>query len=202
MSTLLVLEGQDGCGKTTTAKALTARLLELGLSAVYMREPGSTPVGEALREMALGHGRLTDTTVFYLFQAARLEMLEDIRLHHLKTDYIVLDRFWPSTLAYQVYGMGLPHRLYEAAQDRVMEAVSKVGSEIDICLTLPDEIRQQRLREAGKGHDRLESKPLDFTLRVQQAYEDMVAKCMLHPVDASADVKTVVEFIIENFVSH
>lgn len=203
MSTLLVLEGPDGVGKSTVAGALTTALNLRGYRAWQAREPGATAVGEQIRkDFLLSHTKLTPLSLFYLFQVARLEMLEDLRVNHSDKDYIVLDRFWPSTLAYQVYGTGIPQRLYDVTHEETKKAVAAIGTEIDICLTLPEEIRQSRLRESGKGGDRYESKPKDFANRVLRAYQDMVAKCWLHPVEASADVDTVVNHIVSYYVEH
>lgn len=203
MSTLLVLESVDGVGKSTTAKALHKRLQDLGHKAVLAREPGFTKIGEQIRsELLLSHVKLTSLSIFYLFQVARMEMLEDIRVNHRDAEYIVMDRFWPSTLAYQVYGAGIPYRLYEAVQEEVRKAVSLIGDEIDICLTLPEELRLERIKVSGKGGDRFESKPKDFTDRVTQAYKDMVYKGWLHPVDASADTDAIVDHIVRLYVEH
>lgn len=192
----------DGVGKTTVSKALTAKLQETGHNTLLAREPGFTAVGERIRnEFLLSHLKLTPLSQFYLFQVARMEMLEDFRKNHLDKEYIVLDRFWPSTLAYQVYGDGVSHRLYDAVHTEVRAAVARVGTEIDICLTLPEEVRLQRIKESGKGGDRYESQSKEFFGRVKAAYDDMVSRCWLHPVDASAEVDTVVDHIFD-FVTH
>lgn len=203
MSTILVLEGLDGVGKTSVATALTSKLNEKGYRAWQAREPGATAIGEHIRkEFLLSHMKLTPQSIFYLFQVARLEMLEDLRVNHRDADYIVLDRFWPSTFAYQVYGSGISQRLYDAAHDETRKAVAAIGTEIDLCLTLPDEIRESRIRESGKGGDRFESKPKEFTDRVLAAYKFMLAKCWLHPVDASPSIDLVVDHIISFYVEH
>jgi len=202
MTTLIVIEGVDATGKSSTARALSTKLIEAGHQTLLAREPGFTEVGERIRsEFLLSHEKLTTISLFYLFQVARMEMLEAFRVDHSHNEYIVLDRFWPSTLAYQVYGSGISTRMFECAQEEVRKAVGKIGTEIDICLTLPEDIRLQRIKESGKGADRYESKPKEFTDRVKSAYDDMVKKCWLHPVDSSADLSTVVDHIYD-FVTH
>jgi dTMP kinase len=198
MPTIIVLEGPDGAGKTATAKALTQRLRNEGHVVLMAREPGFTSVGERIRnDFLLSQMQLTPLSQFYLFQVARMEMLEEFRLKHRHNEYIVLDRFWPSTLAYQVYGDGIPYRLFDAIQVEVKAAVALVGSEIDICLSVPEDVRLQRLKESGKGGDRYESKPPEFIKRVNAAYEDMIKRCLLHPIDGAAEMPTVVDHIYD-----
>jgi dTMP kinase len=202
VSTIIVLEGVDGAGKSSTAKALTSKLQSNGYSTLLAREPGFTAVGERIRsEFLLSHEKLTPLSLFYLFQVARMEMLEAFRTDHADKEFIVLDRFWPSTLAYQVHGSGIPAQLFGVTYGEVRKAVALVGNEIDICLTLPEDIRLQRIKESGKGGDRYESKPKEFFDRVRTAYDDMVKQKLLHPVDASADLATVVDHIFD-FVTH
>jgi len=202
MSTIIVLEGLDGTGKSTVAAALAKKLQARGSSAVLAREPGFTEVGEDIRKRyLLSHVPLDQLSQFYLFQVARIEMLRTFK-EQPSVEYFVLDRFWPSTLAYQVYGCGISNRIYDAAYDEVCRIVATIGDEIDICLTLPEELRRDRLIESGKGGDRYESKPPEFFGRVRQAYDDMVTKCWLHPVDASPDPAAIVDHIVDAYIDH
>jgi dTMP kinase len=201
MSTIIVIEGLDGTGKTTVAKALAEALVHRGDTARYVREPGTTPVGERIRdEFLLSKVPMHPASLFYLFQVARAEMLQSLAEDADRPAYIVMDRFWPSTLAYQVYASGIPRELFESSQLIVKDLVKAIGSEIDICLTVPEEIRQYRMQMSGKGGDRYESKPKEFTDRVRQAYEDMVALRLVHAVDASVSVETVVNHIMSDFI--
>lgn len=198
MATIVVLEALDGVGKSTTAKALTDKLISMGKKVVLAREPGFTDVGEKIRtELLLSHIPLTQLSQFCLFQVARLEMLEKLYVENKDFDYIVLDRFWPSTLAYQVSGGGVPMPLFLAMQTEVDKLVARIGTEIDIGLLVPEEVRQQRLAKAGKGDDRYESKPKDFVERVCESYKRMIANKVLRPVNADAPMEVVVRRIID-----
>jgi len=79
----------------------------------------------------------------------------------------------------------------------VDKLVARIGTEIDIGLLVPEEVRQQRLAKAGKGGDRYESKPKDFVERVCESYKRMIANKVLRPVNADAPMEVVVRRIID-----
>lgn len=100
----LVLEGPDGCGKSTQAGRLVARLAAAGRRPLHLREPGTTPVGERLRGLLLdpGRERWDPRTEALLFFAARSELLRAVVAPALAEGRdVVCERFTPSTLAYQ-----------------------------------------------------------------------------------------------------
>ena len=106
----IVLEGGDGVGKTTHVALLSAWFTALGLPHVSTREPGGTPVGEAIRSVVLGRPGLDmpDETELLLILAARAAFVRDVVRPALERGETVLaDRFSLSTLAYQGYGRGL-----------------------------------------------------------------------------------------------
>lgn len=198
MTDIIVIEALDGVGKTTTAKALNEALTAKGFKTLLAREPGFTPVGEKIRDdLLLGQTDMTSISLFYLFLATRMEMLNAFEKEHKDKDYIVLDRFWPSTLAYQVYGDSVPLELFNVTQVEVERASARIGREIDICLTLPEAIRQERLTLRNKAMDRFESRPADFIKRVEIAYDHMTRTGMLRSVDANASVAIVVRRIMD-----
>lgn len=104
MGKLIVLEGVDGSGKTTTAAALVDALAREGASVTCFRDPGSTKLGEKLREVLLHDKSLSLCTKAetLLFMAAREQMMEEqIKPALERYDYVILDRFYLSTMAYQ-----------------------------------------------------------------------------------------------------
>jgi len=102
--TYVVLEGPDGCGKSSQAVALAAWLRDQGRGVVHVREPGSTPVGEALRQLLLATstGELRPITEALLFSAARAELVANVIAPAVQRgDVVVAERCYLSTVVYQ-----------------------------------------------------------------------------------------------------
>jgi dTMP kinase len=120
-----VLEGPDGCGKSEQAQRLAGWLRAAGHEVVHVREPGSTPVGEALRNLLLDTrtGALEPVTEALLFFAARAELVQrQIGPALARGAVVVAERSFVSTLVYQGAALGeagvapdLLERLIEAS---------------------------------------------------------------------------------------
>ena len=103
----IVFEGGDGCGKTTQIKDLEEVLREKNIEFLSLREPGSTPLGEKLRDFLLSDTAMLPDTETLLFFAARLELLNRVIFPALEKGlWVILDRFIDSTIAYQGYARG------------------------------------------------------------------------------------------------
>ena len=110
----IVLEGLDGCGKTTQAQMLADWFREQGREVVLTREPGSTPLGEKIRHMLEFDSTSAEVTKSLLFAAARAELVSKVIRPALERDAVVIsDRFVESNVAYQGYGAGLNLYLLE-----------------------------------------------------------------------------------------
>lgn len=115
---LIVLEGMDGCGKSVHAKNLVKFInASKGKgSAILLREPGSTPASEAIRDVIMNY-ETEPMTDLLLFNAARHELVEkEIKPALEKGQIVVMDRFFPSSIAYQG-AMGLHMDDIETAID-------------------------------------------------------------------------------------
>lgn len=98
---LIILEGGEGVGKTTQAKALVEYYNSQGYSAKYFREPGGDPIAEQLRNIIL-YNNMDTVTETLLMNAARKINIDNNILPALRDgDIVILDRFTKSTLAYQ-----------------------------------------------------------------------------------------------------
>lgn len=166
----IVLEGLDGVGKSTQIALLSQWLDALELPHVCAREPGGTPVGEAIRAVVLGRPELDvpPESELFLILAARAAFVRDVVRPALEAGRTVLaDRFSLSTLAYQGYGRGLD-------LERVREAIdlSTSGLEPDLCLVLdlPLEESRERQRKDGAGADRIEGAGEGFRKAVRDGY--------------------------------
>jgi dTMP kinase len=106
----VVLDGVDGCGKTTQAKLLVCALGEReGRAPLHLREPGSTALGERLRELLFDRAlELGSGVEVLLFAAARRQMLAELVTPALAEGrHVICERFHPSTCAYQAHAGGL-----------------------------------------------------------------------------------------------
>lgn len=166
----LVLEGADGVGKSTQIALLSSWLDAIGIPHVSTREPGGTPVGEAIREVVLARTDLDmpPESELMLILAARAAFVRDVVRPALASGKTVLaDRFSLSTLAYQGYGRGLE-------LDRVREAIEiatrGLRPDLYLVLDLPDEETRERLRREPSEADRIEREGEDFRNAVRDGY--------------------------------
>ncbi len=163
---LYVIDGPDGAGKTTQAARVAAYLRERGREVLVLREPGGTPVGEAIRDVLLDpETDLTATAEMVLYQAARAQLVEAVVRPALEagTD-IVLDRFTYSTVAYQAFGLGLD----ADAVRQVAELVTGgIRPQRVFILDLDPETGLERLQG---DRDRIEGRPRDFHRRVREGF--------------------------------
>jgi dTMP kinase len=176
---LITLEGGDGCGKSTQAALLCARLAARGLPVgpssapgTVIREPGGTPAGEAVRDLLLhGPGAPAPWTEALLYAAARAELVARVLLPELGAGRIlVLDRFIDSSLAYQGFARGL-------GIDAVLavNAPGLLGVLPDLTIVL-DVDPLVGLARAGGAPDRIEAEGLDLQLRVAAGFAVLVRR--------------------------
>lgn len=102
------LEGVDGSGKSTQAVMLADALRDRGEQVIHVREPGGTPLGEAVRDVVLGPDAMSPWSEAFLFAAARAQLVADVIQPALaEGTWVVADRFLDSSLAYQGAARGL-----------------------------------------------------------------------------------------------
>jgi len=174
-SLFIVLEGGDGAGKTTQVALLSAWFDALGLPHVSTREPGGTPVGEAIRKIVLSGPEMDmpAESELMLILAARAAFVRDVVRPALAAGQLVLaDRFSLSTMAYQGYGRGLD-------LDQVREAISIATAglvpDLYIVLDLPADEGEERQKHDGATPDRIEAAGRSFRDAVREAYLDLAA---------------------------
>ena len=162
----ITFEGPEGSGKSSQARALARALKRRGRRVAFVRDPGSTALGRALRK-ALLHtdAPLTPLAEALLFIGGRVALVEErIRPALAKGRVVVCDRYHDSTVAYQGYGGGLD----PAWLDRIgRRAIGNLMPSKTIVLDLSVEQGFKRLRRA---HDRMERKAPGFHRRVRAGY--------------------------------
>ena len=187
MSCYFVLEGPDSCGKSTQAAHLARWLEQRGRRVLHLREPGSTPVGEKLRELLMdpSSGDMTPWTEALLFTAARTELVRRVVRPALSAGQVVVaERCYLSTWVYQGLasaGEGVPLQLL-----RELTARAHCGLWPDriFVLDVPYDVGLER--RAGRAADRIEAKDGAYHERVRAGYARLAAedeRCAL--VDAS-----------------
>ena len=193
----VVLEGIDGCGKTTQLQRLMAWLPGSGLLApggqvVLTREPGGTPLGQALRQLLLhppqGAAPLT-TAELLLYAADRAQHVEQVIRPALVAGHWVLsDRFSGSTAAYQGHGRGL-----DLALIAQLEVIATAGLQPDLTLWLDLPVAESLRRRAGRVPDRIEAGGRPFLERVASGFATLAQQRGWVAIDAAADPQQVAE---------
>lgn len=166
----IVLEGGDGVGKTTQAALLSSWFQAMDLSYLSTREPGGTPVGEAIREIVLARRDLhmPAESELLLILAARAAFVQDVVRPALAAGKVVLaDRFSLSTLAYQGYGRGLE---LSRVRDGIRIATDGLDPDLYLVLDLPNDEGRDRQQRAGAEADRIEREGKEFREAVRAGY--------------------------------
>lgn len=175
----LVVEGPDGAGKSTLARALAERFRAAGDDPVQVREPGGTPAAEHARAVLLDPSLDLDPQTELLFvTAARAHLVQAVIRPALAAGRVVVsDRYDLSTVAYQGAGRGLHPDVVTA-----VNGVATGGLQPDLTLVLdvPDEVGRARLVAAGKGRDRFEGADAGFRSRVLAAYRAAAGPRVVH----------------------
>lgn len=188
----LAFEGVEGAGKSTQVALLADELRERGHRVVVAREPGSTPLGERVRSLALDHPELgiPGRSELFLMLAARAAFVDQVVRPALAAGEVVIaDRFELSTLAYQGAGRGV------AVEEIVMcnrVATAGLSPHATILLHLDPLEGARRQAAAAKDRDRLEREDEGFHRRVAEGYDrHSGAVAGLVRVDASGSVDEV-----------
>ena len=165
---LLVFEGAEGAGKTTQIRMLAEHMTTARVPCVAVREPGGTPVGDAIREILLDPERqITAPTEALLFMASRAELIaREIKPSIGEGKTVLLDRFFLSTYAYQIVGRGLPEENVRAA-NRL--ATAGLVPDLTLLIDIAPSTGLERADARG-SRDRMERADDDFHRRVAEAF--------------------------------
>lgn len=195
----ITLEGVDGSGKSTHLAFVENLLRSRGCNVLRTREPGGTPLAEALRELVL-HTPMDGLCEVLLMFAARTDHVRQVIRPAVEGGrWVVCDRFTDATLAYQGGGKGVPTALIRGLADA---AHPDLWPDLTLVFDCPYEVASARLAGTGRAMDRFEREDRAFFKRVRQAYLDAAHHDTgrIRLIDASQSPKDV-EKQIEQYIA-
>lgn len=198
MGLFVTFEGTEGSGKSTQIHLLAGRLTALGCEVLTVREPGGTPIGEEIRH-TLKHSsanhKMCAETELLLMNASRAQLVREVIRPALAAGKAVLcDRFFDSTIAYQVFG-----RCLDSTQvQRIIDfAIGETRPDITLLLRVPLEVSEQRraARASENARDRMEEESREFFRRVEQGYDAIASNTAtrVRAIDATQPIEQVAE---------
>ena len=171
-------EGGEGAGKTTQAELLRRRLANMNLPVLLVREPGTTRLGEQVRNIIKSQSDNVPAADALLFMAARAQLMHDVIVPELtKGTTVICDRFADSTIAYQGYGGNLNLDRLRHANEL---ATNEVVPDLTVLLDVPPETGLQRRHTAdlstGETQRRFEELPIRFHRNVRRGYRQLAGR--------------------------
>jgi len=193
----ITFEGGEGAGKSTQVALIAERLRGMGRKTLTTREPGGAPGAEDIRTLLVNGDidRWTPISEALLNYAARAEHMDKTIGPALdRGTWVVCDRFYDSTTAYQGYGHGMDL----AALDQIKQAVlGDFTPDLTIVLDLPLEMGLERTLTRGSGEDRYERMGRDFHERLRQGFKAIAARepdrCVV--IDATASIENIADSV-------
>ena len=201
---LISIEGGEGAGKSSVMTALLDSLRDAGIDVVQTREPGGTPLGEALRRLLLDpdHPDLCAESELLMMFASRAQLVREVVQPALDAGrWVVADRFTDASFAYQGGGRGQP-------SGRIAELerwAAGIRPDLTLLLDVPVAVGMERARGRGPS-DRIETESDSFFERVRAAYRERAAAdpARFRVIDASRPLEAVmadVRQVIADFVA-
>jgi dTMP kinase len=190
----IVLDGPDGCGKTTQTKLLVDWLKEQDVAVETFREPGATAIGEKIRQILLNPEHIAMTTVaeVMLYMAARVQLWQEKIVPALKGNKcVVIDRWLSSTCAYQGFAGGF-------GTDKVIkiaiDCLERPWPDLTIILDVDSETAAKRLK---KNLDRMEQKGDSYHKKVREGFLKLAkSRKNFVVVNAADDIEIVFKQVI------
>ncbi|HET8942910.1 MAG TPA: dTMP kinase [Rudaea sp.] len=166
---LITLEGGEGAGKSTVLESVRGALMQRGIDVVVTREPGGTPVGEAVRSVLLDpalRGMCAQTELLLMFASRAQLVREVVRPALAQGKWVLSDRFTDASFAYQGGGREQP---VARIADLEYWAADNVQPDLTLLLDVPVATGLQRANGRGAA-DRIELENAEFFERVRAAY--------------------------------
>ena len=191
---IISFEGIEGVGKSTQISLLKEYLESKKYLVEIYREPGSTNTGEKIRDILLNNSnQLSGKTELLLMFSARSELINKIKTS--KADYILLDRFYDASIAYQGYGRNLSKTFINVLISFIDCPKPNLSFLLDIS------VEEGFSRKINDTKDRIESSGIEFFNKVRNGYLEIAQDKRFITIDASNNVQSIHESIIENIQS-
>lgn len=165
----ITLEGGEGAGKSTQALALRDWFAAQGRVVTLTREPGGSPLAEAIRCIVLGNwaeGVTAEAEVLLMFAARAAHLAATIRPALARGEVVICDRFVDASWAYQGAGRKVPDAALQALENYVLGGLAP---DLTLLFDLPPELGLQRAKSRGDAN-RFEAEALVFQHAVRSAY--------------------------------
>jgi len=192
---LITFEGIEGVGKSTQIQMLNDHIIQQGKTSSIIREPGSTAFGEEVRNLLLNTDfNISSEAELLLMFASRAELVKTSLLNP-QTDFILCDRFYDASIAYQGYGRGL-------SLDFIDSLINNINCPIpDLTFLLDLDPLEGFNRKSEDKMDRIESAGIDFFTRVRNGYLQQASKntSRIKVIDASNDISSISDQILSYF---
>lgn len=183
---LITFEGIEGVGKSTQINLILEWLISKGYSTKLLREPGSTDFGEKIRELLLSkESNISTHTELLLMFAARSEMINK-HLIGSTNDFILCDRYYHASIAYQGYGRKLPLDLI----DQLIKCINCPIPDLTIIYDL--DVKTGFKRKSNDVIDRIESSGTNFFENVRNGYKEIAKnRAEVEILDASQPIELI-----------
>ena len=183
---LITFEGIEGVGKSTQINLVMDWLKTKGFSTKLLREPGSTIFGEKIRELLLSKDSdISAHTELLLMFAARSEMIKE-HLMDSREDFILCDRYFHASIAYQGYGRKI-------SLDLINLLINGVNCPIpDLTIIYDLDVKAGFKRKTNDVIDRIESSGINFFEDVRKGYQQLAKeRSEVEIVDASESIECI-----------
>ena len=183
---IISFEGIEGVGKSTQINLLYEYLSQTGKSVKKYREPGSTDASEKIRDILLDSSlTLSSQTELLLMYASRSELVAR-EIKSSKYDYILLDRYFDASMAYQGFGRNLDKEFINLLKSFIN------APDPDLTILLDIDPAKGFERKAGDSMDRIESSGLKFFNDVRNGYLELSKEfSRIKCIDAEKDAKSI-----------
>jgi len=183
---LITFEGIEGVGKSTQINLILEWLISKGYSTKLLREPGSTDFGEKIRELLLSkESNISVHTELLLMFAARSEMINK-HLIGSTNDFILCDRYYHASIAYQGYGRKL-------SLDLINQLIKGINCPIpDLTIIYDLDVKIGFKRKSNDVIDRIESSGTNFFENVRNGYKEIAKnRAEVEILDASQPIELI-----------
>lgn len=196
---LISFEGIDGVGKSTVVDAVYEKLSIKGYNVCLLRDPGSSEIGEQLRNIIKSDIPCSKLTNLFLYLTARLELVSEIESSKNNYDYILLDRYVDSTIAYQGYGQGIDLNIINTLNNILLDN-NKYLPDRTYYLFLDEKTRLERLIKRQDELDNIDTNH-KFLSKVKKGYESLLDDKRILSLK-NTDSKITADIIVDDIINN